>query len=220
MDGAQGRNRTTDTAIFSRMLYQLSYLGAGVRGTLRSAAYRRRPRPCPVASVTVPVARRGSLAAAGRLESAAVARAYRSTGAHQSGSALMRIAASSSIFVLGCLASGGPAAAADLPNAPSNYPALSSGPPAQAWNPWSGLYVGAGHFRLGRQGRQRRRGRRGLRRLRARLRQRRRRRRAGGERLRPVPFLDARAASPSSPEPPTPAARPRSATAWGSSRPT
>ena len=29
MDGAQGRNRTTDTAIFSRMLYQLSYLGAG-----------------------------------------------------------------------------------------------------------------------------------------------------------------------------------------------
>ena len=27
LDGAQGRNRTTDTAIFSRMLYQLSYLG-------------------------------------------------------------------------------------------------------------------------------------------------------------------------------------------------
>ena len=27
-DGAQGRNRTTDTAIFSRVLYQLSYLGA------------------------------------------------------------------------------------------------------------------------------------------------------------------------------------------------
>ena len=26
--GAQGRDRTTDTAIFSRMLYQLSYLGA------------------------------------------------------------------------------------------------------------------------------------------------------------------------------------------------
>ncbi len=26
--GAQGRNRTTDTAIFSRMLYQLSYLGS------------------------------------------------------------------------------------------------------------------------------------------------------------------------------------------------
>ncbi len=29
--GAQGRNRTTDTAIFSRMLYQLSYLGAARR---------------------------------------------------------------------------------------------------------------------------------------------------------------------------------------------
>ncbi len=28
-NGAQGRNRTIDTAIFSRMLYQLSYLGAG-----------------------------------------------------------------------------------------------------------------------------------------------------------------------------------------------
>ena len=27
MHGAQGRDRTTDTAIFSRMLYQLSYLG-------------------------------------------------------------------------------------------------------------------------------------------------------------------------------------------------
>jgi hypothetical protein len=28
VNGAQGRNRTTDTAIFSRMLYQLSYLGS------------------------------------------------------------------------------------------------------------------------------------------------------------------------------------------------
>ena len=27
--GAQGRGRTADTAIFSRMLYQLSYLGIG-----------------------------------------------------------------------------------------------------------------------------------------------------------------------------------------------
>lgn len=26
-DGARGRNRTTDTAIFSRLLYQLSYPG-------------------------------------------------------------------------------------------------------------------------------------------------------------------------------------------------
>jgi hypothetical protein len=29
--GAQGRDRTTDTAIFSRMLYQLSYLGTARR---------------------------------------------------------------------------------------------------------------------------------------------------------------------------------------------
>jgi hypothetical protein len=28
--GAQGRNRTTDTVIFSHVLYQLSYLGAPV----------------------------------------------------------------------------------------------------------------------------------------------------------------------------------------------
>ena len=27
LNGAQGWNRTSDTAIFSRMLYQLSYLG-------------------------------------------------------------------------------------------------------------------------------------------------------------------------------------------------
>ena len=31
-DGAQGRSRTADTAIFSRMLYQLSYLGAAAAG--------------------------------------------------------------------------------------------------------------------------------------------------------------------------------------------
>ncbi|MEA2638904.1 MAG: hypothetical protein QOF51_298 [Chloroflexota bacterium] len=28
--GAEGRDRTADTAIFSRMLYRLSYLGVGV----------------------------------------------------------------------------------------------------------------------------------------------------------------------------------------------
>jgi hypothetical protein len=32
LNGAQGRDRTTDTAIFSRMLYQLSYLGMSRRG--------------------------------------------------------------------------------------------------------------------------------------------------------------------------------------------
>jgi hypothetical protein len=34
--GAQGRDRTADTAIFSRMLYQLSYLG--------TSADERKPR--------------------------------------------------------------------------------------------------------------------------------------------------------------------------------
>ncbi len=29
LDGGQGRNRTTDTRIFSPLLYQLSYLAAG-----------------------------------------------------------------------------------------------------------------------------------------------------------------------------------------------
>ena len=42
--GAQGRDRTTDTAIFNRMLYQLSYLGAKAAnmtiGHVRAAARR------------------------------------------------------------------------------------------------------------------------------------------------------------------------------------
>jgi hypothetical protein len=36
------------------------------------------------------------------------------------------------------------ASAADLPNAPADYPALAANPGEAAWNPWSGLYVGAG----------------------------------------------------------------------------
>ena len=36
------------------------------------------------------------------------------------------------------------ACAADLPNAPSNYPALAANPGAPEWNPWSGLSVGTG----------------------------------------------------------------------------
>ena len=31
-NGAQGRNRTTDTVIFSHVLYQLSYLGSRISG--------------------------------------------------------------------------------------------------------------------------------------------------------------------------------------------
>jgi hypothetical protein len=39
-NGAQGRNRTTDTVIFSHVLYQLSYLGAA-RRRRAAGAYRR-----------------------------------------------------------------------------------------------------------------------------------------------------------------------------------
>ena len=42
-DGAQGRNRTTDTAIFSRMLYQLSYLG-GAAAADQTTRLQRGPR--------------------------------------------------------------------------------------------------------------------------------------------------------------------------------
>ena len=34
-NGAQGRNRTTDTRIFSPLLYQLSYLGPRPRKRIR-----------------------------------------------------------------------------------------------------------------------------------------------------------------------------------------
>ena len=51
-------------------------------------------------------------------------------------------------LVLGSAAAaacGGPALAADLPNPPQNYPALSTVAASEpAWNPWSGLSVGAG----------------------------------------------------------------------------
>jgi len=48
LDGAQGRNRTTDTAIFSRMLYQLSYLGTSkASGAWERAVYSQAGRACP-----------------------------------------------------------------------------------------------------------------------------------------------------------------------------
>ena len=51
LSGAQGRNRTTDTAIFSRMLYQLSYLGAaGIwRGPAQRGYIEERCFDCPAA---------------------------------------------------------------------------------------------------------------------------------------------------------------------------
>ncbi len=59
----------------------------------------------------------------------------------------MRSVVLSKSLIFGCLAAsafGGRALAADLPNGPSNYPALSSAADAPASNPWSGLYVGTG----------------------------------------------------------------------------
>jgi hypothetical protein len=48
-NGAQGRDRTTDTAIFSRMLYQLSYLGTSGTRERGSGApvYSQAGQPCP-----------------------------------------------------------------------------------------------------------------------------------------------------------------------------
>ena len=50
-DGAQGRDRTTDTAIFSRMLYQLSYLGIapGTKSKGSGPVYREAGASCPAA---------------------------------------------------------------------------------------------------------------------------------------------------------------------------
>ncbi len=48
MNGAQGRDRTTDTAIFSRMLYQLSYLGTSLAaGGLGAPVYSQAGQACP-----------------------------------------------------------------------------------------------------------------------------------------------------------------------------
>ena len=71
--GAQGRNRTTDTAIFSRMLYQLSYLGTSRRkrneaGLLMGRAELvQHPRINPLRAVPRPDGRgRGSVRRATR----------------------------------------------------------------------------------------------------------------------------------------------------------
>ena len=52
-DGAEGQNRTADTTIFSRMLYQLSYLGTRWGPTDKARVYHalppvtQSPRPAP-----------------------------------------------------------------------------------------------------------------------------------------------------------------------------
>jgi hypothetical protein len=47
-DGAQGRNRTTDTVIFSHVLYQLSYLGDWPRRDALARLIGVGVAPCPV----------------------------------------------------------------------------------------------------------------------------------------------------------------------------
>ena len=53
-NGAQGRIRTTDTRIFSPLLYQLSYLGTGLyrgrNGWEKTPRYRRLGGGCPAAA--------------------------------------------------------------------------------------------------------------------------------------------------------------------------
>jgi len=57
---------------------------------------------------------------------------------------VVRICAVSAAFAAALCLEAASASAADLPNAPSSYPALAPGPGEPQWNPWSGLYVGTG----------------------------------------------------------------------------
>ena len=47
LNGARGRDRTTDTAIFSRMLYQLSYPGTARGEGPGAPVYSQAGGPCP-----------------------------------------------------------------------------------------------------------------------------------------------------------------------------
>jgi hypothetical protein len=48
LNGGQGRNRTTDTRIFSPLLYQLSYLAAGSEGRVLDRPRGRVVKQSPV----------------------------------------------------------------------------------------------------------------------------------------------------------------------------
>ena len=52
-DGAQGRDRTTDTVIFSHVLYQLSYLGPLLWGIRRIGSPEQRAGSLTVATIAV-----------------------------------------------------------------------------------------------------------------------------------------------------------------------
>ena len=60
IDGGQGRNRTTDTRIFSPLLYQLSYLAAGVGGRVLHPAPGRHVKQAPALKPLIPVRVRAS----------------------------------------------------------------------------------------------------------------------------------------------------------------
>jgi hypothetical protein len=57
---------------------------------------------------------------------------------------VVRLSALSAACAAALLLHPASASAADLPNAPSTYPALTTNPGEPERNPWSGLYVGAG----------------------------------------------------------------------------
>lgn len=61
VDGAQGRSRTADTRIFNPLLYQLSYLGAGVRAgrTGKWRVYSGSIRVCPAGGEGISPSGRG-----------------------------------------------------------------------------------------------------------------------------------------------------------------
>jgi len=56
----------------------------------------------------------------------------------------VRFCAASVLCASAFVLATGPASAADLPNAPSSYPALNANPSDATWNRWSGLFVGGG----------------------------------------------------------------------------
>ena len=103
---------------------------------------------------------------------------------------VVRICAVSAACAAAFVLQSASAFAADLPNAPSNYPALDDEPGRAGVESVVGALCRHGDLGLGRQGGQGRGRGRGLSRLRPRLRQRRRRRGEGVERLRALPLVD------------------------------
>src|SRR5271166_2058868 len=144
-NGAQGRNRTTDTAIFSRMLYQLSYLGV-----LPHVGARQEWRLIGAARRLVQTLRNGGSArfpqakscAGPRHEYAAVRPAYQWRGIVLEARTMRAIRLFCMSFVAALALPLASASAADLPNMPQAYPVLAPSAADVTPNYWSGLYVG------------------------------------------------------------------------------